>query len=194
MNNRLGAIRTYRKGVVKLLRQKLRRKNIFALFEMILSLAILTVLASFSVRMFISAKNNNAKTFDLYKGLSCAINVIEGIKGASSLQAVMAADFAGTIFSANGETLALNTYYDHDWTPILSDPAKEEPIYAVKAQIEPLKGPDKGENNPHCIYSIEVRVLRLVPYVLEKHKENEIVFLETLKWFPPTGIKEGKRE
>lgn len=165
----------------------------FALAETILSVAILVILAGFSTRMLISAKNNNAKTYDLYQGLCHAVNVIEAIKGESNLQTVSQMNFdSGAVFCKNEGSLTLNVYYNHDWTPIPS--GEQKPCYAVKAQVEPLGFPDRSGESLNNTYSIKVRVTRLTPYVLEKSQKNEIVFLETLKWFTHLDDKEGKVE
>ena len=88
------------------------RRSTFALAEMILSVAVLVILAGFSVLMFISAKNNNAKSYDMYKAMSHAINVVETIKALPHPGLLSEQDFdpKGAVLSRNGDAAAVCIY------------------------------------------------------------------------------------
>ena len=179
------------------------RRSTFALAEMILSVAVLVILAGFSVLMFISAKNNNAKSYDMYKAMSHAINVVETIKALPhpGLLSEQDLDPKGAVLSRNGDAAAVCIYFDETWAVIPPDSSQAQPCYSVQAELAPTgtaaTGTDTGTNSGSykkdgsCTYTISVRVLRLFPYTLEKHGQEEIVFIETLKCYTPYARTEG---
>ncbi len=171
---------------------KPQRKSTFALAEIVLSVAVLTVLAGFTVHMLICAKNNNAKSYDLYKGMSHAINVIEAIKGVPHPEVLSEEDFEpGAVLSGNENGFVLSMYFDKTWAPIPSTGSQPQPCYSVKAEVMPSETAAKYADSSNQTYDIKVCVLRLMPYVLEKHKQSEILVIETLKCYMAFAIPEG---
>ncbi len=163
---------------------KLHRRSGFALAEMILSVAVLVILAGFSVHMFIAAKNANARSYDLYKGMSHAISVVETVKGVPCPQVLTGKDFEPeAAILANGQGVLLSIFFDADWSPIPAGHMEAKPFYSVKAEIIPSGGEVEHTNSGYKVYQIKVQVVRLAPYVLEKNGNNEIFSIETVKCY-----------
>lgn len=173
-----------------------RRRSAFALAEIILSVAVLVILAGFSLLMFISAKNNNAKAYDLYKAMAHAISVIETIKAAPYPKSLSAEDFEApeAVFSFDGNSVILSMYFDETWGPIPSDSPRARVCYTVEAELSPGDAPGTTVTDTRQgsgAYNIRVRVVRLKPYTLGNHGQHEIVFIETVKCFSHYAAAEG---
>jgi hypothetical protein len=163
---------------------KSHRKSSFALAEMILSVAVLVILAGFSVHMFIAAKNANARSYDLYKGMSLAISVVETVKGAACPQVLTEKDFEPeAAVSNNGREIVLDMFFDGNWSPIPSGHIDVKPFYSIKAEIVPSDGAVEHANSEYQVYEIKVQVVRLAPYVLEKGGNSEVFSIETTKCY-----------
>jgi len=167
-------------------RKTLQTRSAFALAEMILSVTVLAALAGFSLIMFISAKNNNTKSYDLYKAMSHATSVIETIKGVSHPDLLSEAHFQPetAVLSSNGQGATLSIYFDQDWAPLPPDSHQTKVCYSLQAELTPWDMSPCTQTGFQT-YSIRVRVLRLMPYALEKDEAQEIISIETLKCYCP---------
>lgn len=163
---------------------KSHRRSGFALAEMILSVAVLVILAGFSVHMFIAAKNANTRSYDLYKGMSHAISIVETVKGAPCPQVLTERDFEpGATVLNNGQRVVLSMFFDADWSPIPAGHIQAKPFYSIKAEIVPSDGEVEHTNSKYQVYEVRVQVVRLAPYVLEKDGNNEVFAIETTKCY-----------
>ncbi len=170
-----------------------RKRSTFASAEMIVSVAVLAILAGFSVVMFISAKNNNAKSYDLYKAMTHAVNMVETIKGVPHPELLSKEDFEarGALFSANESGAVICMYFDETWAPISPGGPESQACYSVQAELSPRDAAHTNTTSGFHTYDITVRVLRLMPYTFEKRGQSELVSIETLKCYTPYACTEG---
>lgn len=161
---------------------KSNKKSGFALAEMAMSVAVLVVLAGFSVQMFVASNNANSRSYDLYKAMSYAISIIETVKGVPGPEALTEEDFEpGAAISISGQRVVIGLFFDASWSPISAERHKAEPLYSVKAEVTPSSS--TGRQAEYRVYNIKVQVVRLLPYVLEKDANKEIVSIETTKCY-----------
>jgi len=168
------------------LSKRLRRDRTgsFALYEVVLSAIVLTVLGCFTVRMLISAKNTNAKAYDLYKGLSEAISAVEIVKSLPHPDGLAETDFGpGYEVLAIGSAINVTGRFDEKWNPMDSDRPEEEVCYYVRVKVGPSVEPDGFTEGSPMLYRIDVEVTRVAPYVLEKHGGYQVFSLEATKCF-----------
>ena len=172
-------------GVTQLSRHLRRdRAGSFVLYELVLSVIALTVLGCFTVWMLISAKNTNAKAYDLYRGLSEAISAVEIVKSLPHPDGLAGADFGpGYEVLVMGNAIDVTGRFDEKWNPMDSDRPEEEVCYYVRVKVAPYAEPDGFTEEPPMLYRIDVEITRVAPYVLEKHGGYQVFSLQATKCF-----------
>lgn len=165
---------------------KSQAKGTFALAEMILSVAVLAVLGGFTVYMFIYAKNLNSKSYDLYKGMAHAITIVETVKNVPHPEELTPEDFEpGAIISGNGQTVMLSLCFDEHWAPISSTCFETPPCYLIEADITQSNFGSEKTHGKVQVWDIDVQVVRLLPYTLEKCGDTQILSIQTTKCYTP---------
>lgn len=160
------------------------RAGSFVLYEVVLSVIVLTVLGCFTVRMLIYAKNTNAKAYDLYKGLSEAISAVEIVKSLPHPDGLAEADFGpGYEVLVMGSAIDVTGRFDEKWNPMDSDTPEEEVCYYVRVKVAPSAEPDGFTEESPMLYRIDVEITRVAPYVLEKHGGYQVFSLQATKCF-----------
>ncbi|HOK64924.1 MAG: hypothetical protein WCS57_01335 [Bacillota bacterium] len=162
---------------------KVKRRS-FGLWEMVLSVVVLTILGSFTVKMLITAKNMNSKSYDLYKGMSHAITLVETIKSVSDPLDLSEKDLEpGYSLQFKGEEVQITGYFDEDWDPSIPTKSHENACYWVIAKAAPLHSDGEDSEDVARVYKINVEVRRMVPYILEKSQEYQIFSLDSVKCY-----------
>ncbi len=159
----------------------------FAIAEMVLSVTVLIVLAGFTVHLFICGNTNNIKAHDLLQATSHAINIIETIKNLKHPRFLSDQIFnPETSLIPKENQIILKMYYDQNWVPIKTQDVKAH--YLIETQTSPLTHPEADTDNA---YKIQVRVLRLKPYIFENHRNIEITAMETYKYYAQNPYPKG---
>jgi len=160
------------------------RTGSFALYEIVLSVIVLTVLGCFAVRMLITAKNTNAKAYDLYKGVSHAISAVETVKGASHPNALVEGDFGpGYKVSLTDSEVKVTGCFDEEWNAVDSERADAEVCYYVRIRVFPSEYSYGFAEEFAQMYQIDVEVTRITPYVLEKNNVYQVFSMQAARCY-----------
>lgn len=129
----------------------------FTLVEMIIAIGILAVLAVGVLRLFITSQVTHKKAVDLDNAVLETNRLIEEFQ---------------SVEGAPQKESRFTVYYDNDWNP--STTKDNSARYAIHGSIIPLPGEQSG------LLHMDLRVVRLEPYPLEKVNEPEIYSVSTI--------------
>lgn len=125
----------------------------FTLIEIMISILVLAVIAVGILRLYVAAQVNHQKAVDLDYAVLKSNALLEELRGLESL-------------SESKFTI----YYNKSWS-LQSENNQSQ--YAIYGDIKAL--PDNKR-----LFTIELRVLRLLPYPLEKVSEKEVYKLSSI--------------
>ncbi len=126
-------------------------KKGFTLIEMLIAVAVLAVLSVGIIRLFVASQISHDKAVDIDYAVLETNALIEDFQGEKSLSE-----------KANRFTI----YYDNNWErSVLKD---SNSLYAIYGDMVKLSDDQEG------LLHVDLRVLRLKPYPLEKNEEHEI--------------------
>jgi prepilin-type N-terminal cleavage/methylation domain-containing protein len=137
--------------------------NGFTLIELIVALALLALLAVGVLRLFVMAQANHEKAVDLDQAVIKSTSIIEETRTREDIPK------EGTRFTL---------YYDEDWNTVLNHGTNEK--YAIYVDIVPLSEGKTGK-----LFDMHIKVVRLVPYPLEKEAQPELYLVSDV--FEPKG-------
>lgn len=129
----------------------------FTLIEMVIAIGILAVLAVGVLRLFVTSKIIHKKAADLDNAVLETNRMIEEFQ---------------SVDGAPQKESRFTVYYDGDWNR--SGLKDNSTNYAIYGSIIPLSEDQEG------LLHMDLRVVRLGPYPLEKESETEIYAVSTI--------------
>ena len=144
--------------------KKLKNQDGFTLLEVIISIAVLSILSVFILQMFISSATANQRAQNIDVAAGKAIAVVEQFKMLEDIADVETA-FAAYDIVIDGEIYSFSQFFDNEWVP-----AAAESDFRLDVAIRPCGG--EAADAVGVMYNIKVsfvdKSLRLNLFAAEK--------------------------
>lgn len=118
---------------------KHKRKGV-SLVELILSIAVLSILSVYVIQMFITSKTLNQKAEDLDYSVLISQTIFETVEKDKTLDAVYNSPLFKFAVSSNTDDKSLSViYFDENWKPI---PKGDNQVYTLTFSAEKIQALD----------------------------------------------------
>ena len=118
------------------------KKKGVSLVELILSIAVLSILSVYVIQMFITSKTLNQKAEDLDYSVLISQTIFETVENDKTLEAVYNSPLFKFAVSSPSEDKSLTViYFDENWKPI---PKGENQVYSLTFTAEKIQALDYG--------------------------------------------------
>lgn len=152
------------------------KKKGFTLIEVIVSIAIVSVLSIYLIQIFITAKNLNAKAYDLDNAVIVSKSVMEALSSGE-----VVGENSNDIILKNARKLSDEPIYKvmlgEDFEPIDSDFV--DPFYTLNISFDIIK--QSSVINNYALYDVGIYITREEPYLLKKETNEQIYSLNASK-------------
>lgn len=134
----------------------MKRKKGFSLVEILLSIAVFSILSVFVLQMFATAKNLNENARELDRSVLIAESLFERIQAVQSFESLGGQQgFEHANLSGESDASVMTLHYDEDWKTIaVTDLA---PIYKVVVHKQDVQAFD------YIVASYQLQVIKTDP-------------------------------
>ena len=169
--------------------KKIKNQDGFTLLEVVISIAVLSILSVFILQLFISSANANVKAQNMDIATSKAMTMVDRF---GTLETVtkesMAAAYPGFAVEKTSGGFALVMYYDREWSETAA-PATEKEIKDFRGfRVNMTVTREAGDTSrAGALYGVAVSIVDTSGKVsmLEKDsQETALTKLENVKYFP----------
>lgn len=134
----------------------MKRKKGFSLVEILLSVAVFSILSVFVLQMFATAKNLNEDARELDRSVLIAESIFERIQAAQSFESLDGQKgFEEANFDGESGVAMMTIHYDEDWRIIAA--TEMTPIYKTIVRKQDV------QSFNHIVSSYQLQVIKTDP-------------------------------
>lgn len=147
----------------------MKRKKGFSLIEILLSIAVFSILSVFVLQMFSTAMSLNENARELDRSVLVAESIFERIQAVDSFESLEGQrGFEHANLSEESEVSVMRLHYDEDWKTIAF--TEMTPVYKVIVHKQDVQAFD------HVVASYQLQVIKTDP--LDRIEESVLYELE----------------
>jgi len=162
----------------------LRNRKGFSLVEMIIAVAVLSLMGLVIIQVFIHSDSLNRKAADMDHAVSVATNLVEKLKTLpekADLEKTLKTEALSTTRVDAWSVTTIKEFYDRNWKPVLVT-SSQSPEFTVTAVLQP------DPKAPESLSDVNLTVVREEKYF---HSKEAKPVLFTLKAAVPLSVKGG---